>query len=79
MGQNAYIYGNKAYMDTSLNSLGKKMVFVNSWDCSETVWGNFMAYEDGVLFYVDNEADRWKYYNCSDLTYGDPSMEKDLR
>lgn len=78
-GQNAYIYGNKAYMDTSLNSLGKKMVFVNSWDCSETVWGNFMAYEDGVLFSVDNEADRWNYYNCSDLTYGDPSMEKDLR
>lgn len=77
-GQNAYIYGNKAYMDTSVNSLGKKMVMVNSWDCTETVWGNFMAYEDGILFSVDNEEDRWKYYNCSDLTYGDPSMEAEL-
>lgn len=77
-GQNAYIYGNKAYMDTSVNALGKKMVLVNSWNCTETVWGNYMAYEDGVLFSVDNEADRWKYYNCSDLTYGDPSMEEKL-
>lgn len=77
-GQNAYIYGNKAYMDTPVNSLGGKMVFLNSWNCTETVWGNFMAYEDGILFSVDNEADRWNYYNCNDLTYGDPSMEKDL-
>lgn len=77
-GQNAYIYGNKAYMDTSVNSFGKKMVILNSWDCTETVWGNFMAYEDGLLFSVDNEADRWKYYNCSDLTYGDPSIENYL-
>lgn len=78
-GQNAYIYSNKAYMDTAVNSLGKKMVILNSWNCTETVWDNWMAYEDGELFSCDNEEDRWNYYNCSDLTYGDPSMEENLR
>lgn len=78
-GQNAYIYGNKAYMDKSVNSLGKKMVLINSWNCTETVWDNWMAYEDGVLFSCDNEDDKWKYYNCSDITYGDPSMEENLK
>lgn len=78
-GQNAYIYGNKAYMDKSVNSLGKKMVLINSWDCTETVWDNWMAYEDGVLFSCDNEDDRWNYYNCSDMTYGDSSMEEMLK
>lgn len=78
-GRNAYIYGNKAYMDAAVNSLGKKMVFLNSWNCTETVWDNWMAYEDGVLFFCDNEADRWNYYNCNDMTYGDPSMEEGLR
>ncbi len=77
-GQNAYIYGNKAYMDTATNSLGKKMVILNSWNCTETVWDNFMAYEDGVLFSCDDEADKFKYYNCNGLTYGDSSMEDDL-
>ncbi len=78
-GQNAYIYGNKAYMDTSVNALGKKMVFLNSWDCSETVWDNYLAYESGELFPIDDEKYRWDYYNCSDLTYGDYSIEENLR
>ncbi len=77
-GQNAYIYGNKVYMDTPLNSEGKKMVILNSWNCTETVWDNYMAYEDGELFYTDDEKDRWNYYNCNGLTYGDSSLEKDL-
>ena len=68
-GQNATVYGNKVYMDTATNALGKKMYFLNAWDCSATVWDNFMAYE-GELFSVDNEDDHWKYYNCNLLTYG---------
>ncbi len=77
-GQNGYIYGNKVYMDTSVNSEGKKMVILNSWNCTETVWDNYMAYEDGVLFYTDDEKDMWNYYNCNGLTYGDSSIEKEL-
>lgn len=68
-GQNALVYGNKVYMDTATNTSGGKMYFLNSWNCSVTVWNNFMAYE-GELFSVDNEADRWNYYNCNMLTYG---------
>ena len=77
-GQNAYIYSNKVYMDTAVNSLGKEMVFLNSWNCTETVWDNWMAYEDGELFYCDDEKDKWTYYNCNGLTYGDSSMEATL-
>ena len=54
-------------------------LLINSWDCTETVWDNWMAYEDGVLFSCDNEDDRWNYYNCSDMTYGDSSMEEMLK
>ena len=68
-GQNALVYGNKVYMDKDTGSTGKKMYFLNSWDCSVTVWDNFMAY-DGELFSVDNEDDHWKYYNCNMITYG---------
>ena len=68
-GQNATIYGNQVYMDTATNTLGKKMYFLNAWDCSATVWDNFMAY-DSELFSVDNENDHWNYYNCNLLTYG---------
>ena len=68
-GQNATVYGNKVYMDTATNALGKKMYFLNAWDCSATVWDNFMAYDDD-LFSVDNEDDHWNYYNCNLLTYG---------
>lgn len=67
-GQNASVYGNKVYMDTATNAFGKKMYFLNAWDCSATVWDNFMAY-DGELFSVDNEDDHWDYYNCNLLTY----------
>ena len=77
-GQNAYIYSNKVYMDTPTNSEGKKMVFLNSWNCTETVWDNWMAYEDGELFSCDAEEDRWNYYNCNGLTYGNSEMEKDM-
>ncbi|MGN0630511.1 MAG: right-handed parallel beta-helix repeat-containing protein [Ruminococcus sp.] len=69
-GQNASVYGNKVYMDTAVNANGKKMYFLNSWDCSVTVWDNFMAYESGELFTVDNEEDHWDYYNCNLITYG---------
>lgn len=69
-GQNALVYGNKVYMDTSTGATGKKMYFLNSWDCSVTVWDNFMAYEND-LFSVDNEDDHWKYYNCNLITYGE--------
>lgn len=75
-GQNTFVYGNKVYMDTDTNALGKKMYFLNSWDCSVTVWDNFMAYDNGELFSVDNEEDHWKYYNCNLITYGDYSYEK---
>lgn len=75
-GQNTFVYGNKVYMDTDTNALGKKMYFLNSWDCSVTVWDNFMAYDSGELFSVDNEEDHWKYYNCNLITYGDYSYEK---
>ena len=68
-GQNASVYGNQVYMDTATNALGKKMYFLNAWDCSATVWDNFMAY-DGELFSVDHEDDHWNYYNCNLLTYG---------
>lgn len=71
-GQNASVYGNKVYMDTATNALGKKMYFLNAWDCSATVWDNFMAYE-GELFSIDNEDDQWDYYNCNLLTYGSGS------
>lgn len=74
-GQNAYVYGNKVYMDTPMGATGKKMYFLNSWDCSVTVWGNFMAYESGELFTVDNVDDQWEYYNCNLITYGDSSYE----
>lgn len=67
-GQNALVYGNKAYMDTDMGATGKKMYFLNSWNCSVTVWDNFMAY-DGELFTVDNESDHWNYYNCNIITY----------
>jgi len=77
-GQNAYIYNNKAYMDTPTNSLGKKMYFLNSWNCTETVWNNFMAYEDKTLFSVDDPDDKWNYYNCNGLTYGDSSLEESI-
>jgi len=74
-GQNALIYGNKVYMDQSLASNGKKMYLLNAWNCSATVWDNYMAYEDGELFTVDDEADHWKYYNCNMLTYGESSEQ----
>lgn len=68
-GQNTSVYSNQVYMDTATNALGKKMYFLNAWDCSATVWDNFMAYDD-ELFSVDNEDDHWNYYNCNLLTYG---------
>ncbi|MBE6841720.1 MAG: hypothetical protein E7510_02680 [Ruminococcus sp.] len=77
-GQNAYIYNNKAYMDTPINSQGKKMYFLNSWNCTETVWNNYIAYEDGELISVDNPDDKWDYYNCNGITYGDSSIEEKL-
>lgn len=67
-GQNSQVYGNTVYMDTATNSSGGKMYFLNAWDCSTTVWDNYMAY-DGDLFSVDNEADHWSYYNCNLITY----------
>ncbi|MDE6774770.1 MAG: right-handed parallel beta-helix repeat-containing protein [Ruminococcus sp.] len=73
-GQNLYIYGNKAYMDTAVNSSGGKMYFLNAWNCSATVWDNFIAYEDGELKSVDNPSDQWNYYNTKLLTYGNSSM-----
>lgn len=75
-GQNASVYGNRVWMDTNINALGKKMYFLNSWNCTCTVWDNFMAY-DGELFSVDNEADRRNYYNCNMIEYGESSLEKD--
>lgn len=69
-GQNTYVYGNKVYMDTAVNANGGKMYFLNAWDCTATVWDNFMAYEDGELFSIDNKDDQWDYYNCDKLTYG---------
>ncbi|MCQ2417470.1 MAG: family 16 glycosylhydrolase [Oscillospiraceae bacterium] len=71
-GQNALVYGNKVYMDTATNALGKKMYFLNAWNCSCTVWNNYMAYND-ALFSVDSEKDHWNYYNCNMITYGDAS------
>jgi len=67
-GQNALVYGNKVWMDTGINALGKKMYFLNSWNCTCTVRDNFMAYED-ELFSVDSETDRRNYYNCNMITY----------
>jgi len=78
-GQNALIYGNKVYMDQSLASNGKKMYLLNAWNCSATVWDNYMAYEDGALFNVDDEADHWKYYNCNMLTYGESSEKSQIK
>lgn len=69
-GQNTQVYGNKVYMDTAVNANGGKMYFLNAWDCTATVWDNYMAYEDGKLFSIDNEDDHWNYYNCNKLTYG---------
>ncbi|MDE5570119.1 MAG: right-handed parallel beta-helix repeat-containing protein [Ruminococcus sp.] len=69
-GQNTQVYGNKVYMDTAVNVNGGKMYFLNAWDCTATVWDNYMAYEDGKLFSIDNEDDHWNYYNCDKLTYG---------
>jgi len=69
-GQNLQIYGNKAYMDTAIGATGGKMYFLNSWNCTATVWDNYIAYEDGKLVSCDNEADHWLYYNCNMLTYG---------
>lgn len=69
-GQNTYLYGNKVYMDTAINANGGKMYFLNAWDCSATVWDNYMAYENGELFSIDSEEDQWNYYNCNKLTYG---------
>lgn len=72
-GQNALVYGNTVYMDKALNDNGKKMYLLNAWNCSSTVWDNFMAY-DGELFSVDDESDHWNYYNCNMLTYGGSSF-----
>lgn len=68
-GQDALVYGNRVYMDVSVGVTGKKMYFLNSWDCTVTVHDNFMAYEDGILFSVDDEKDYRKYYNCNLLTF----------
>lgn len=77
-GQNAFVYGNKAYMDTPTNAGGKKMYFLNCWDCTVTAWDNFIAYEDETLKSVDDPADKWSYYNCNMITYGDASYEEKL-
>lgn len=69
-GQNTQVYSNKVYMDTAINANGGKMYFLNAWDCTATVWDNYMAYEDDELFSIDNEDDQWNYYNCDKLTYG---------
>lgn len=63
-GQNAALYSNKVYMDSAINALGNKMYFLNAWDCSATVWDNYMAY-DGDLFSIDNTDNDWNYYNCN--------------
>ncbi|MDE6004318.1 MAG: right-handed parallel beta-helix repeat-containing protein, partial [Oscillospiraceae bacterium] len=73
-GQNAYIYGNKAYMDIATNADGKKIYFLNAWDCSCTVWDNYIAY-DSNLVSIDNPDDQWNYYNSNFITYGDSSYE----
>lgn len=69
-GQNTQVYSNKVYMDTAINADGGKMYFLNSWNCTVTVWDNYMAYENGELFSIDNKDDQWDYYNCNKLTYG---------
>lgn len=69
-GQNLYVYGNRVYMDTAVNANGGKMYLLNAWNCTATVWDNYIAYEDGELVSADNEEDHWKYYNCNELTYG---------
>lgn len=69
-GQNTQFYGNKVYMDTAINADGGKMYFLNSWNCTVTVWDNYMAYENKELFSIDNKDDQWDYYNCNKLTYG---------
>ena len=74
-GQNAFIYGNKVYMDIAKNADGKKMYFLSAWGCSCTVWDNYIAY-GGELFSVDNPDDHWDYYNSDFVTYGDSSYEK---
>lgn len=68
-GQNSYIYGNKVYMDIPVNPDGKKMYFLSAWDCSCTVWDNYIAY-DGNLISTDNPDDHWNYYNSEYVTYG---------
>lgn len=73
-GQNAYVYGNKVYMDIAQNADGKKMYFLSAWDCSCTVWDNYIAY-DSNLFSIDNPNDQWNYYNSNLITYGDSSYE----
>ena len=73
-GQNAYVYGNKVYMDIAQNADGKKMYFLSAWDCSCTVWDNYIAY-DSNLFSIDNPDDQWNYYNSNFITYGDSSYE----
>jgi parallel beta-helix repeat protein len=78
-GRNAFIYGNKAYMDTDVNGKGGKMYFLNAWDCTATVWDNYIAYENRELFSVDDPDDQWDYYNSEDVTYGDYSIEESLR
>ncbi|MDE5557598.1 MAG: right-handed parallel beta-helix repeat-containing protein [Ruminococcus sp.] len=73
-GQNAYIYSNKVYMDIAKNADGKKMYFLNAWDCSCTVWDNYIAY-DSDLVSIDNPDDQWNYYNSNFITYSDSSYE----
>jgi hypothetical protein len=65
-------------MKMAISHLMLKMVFLNSWNCTETVWDNWIAYEDGELVSCDNEEEQWTYYNCNGLTYGDKSMEENL-
>ncbi len=67
-GQNFSVYGNKAYMDTSISATDKNMYLLNSWNCTATVWDNYISYEDGELVSCDNEDDRRLYYNCNLLT-----------
>ena len=55
-------------MDTALNPDGKKMYFLSAWDCTCTVWDNYISYGDELLS-TDNPDDHWKYYNTEYITY----------
>lgn len=67
-GENAQVYGNQVYMDIATNSSGRPMYLLDGWYNTATVWDNWIAYEDGVLFEATEEQYHLKSYTIQETS-----------